>query len=119
MFIDDDPEDRKLLGKFSAEEAFKELTAVEDWFGLGLFLKIEEDELIEIERNHSRDDDRKLAMLRLWVDTQRKTASWNDLAFAVKKMPQHQSLAQDIEEKLFEQCKLQLLALMQGSVCCI
>ena len=106
MFIDD-PEDRKL---FSAEEAFKELTAVEDWFGLGWFLKIEEDELKEIERDHGRDDDRKLAMLKLWVETQPKTASWNDLAFAVKKMPQHQSLAQDIEDK---QCKSQL----QGSAC--
>ena len=111
MFVD--PEDRKLLGEFSADEAFKELSAVEDWFGLGWFLKIEEDELKEIERNHGRDDDRKLAMLRSWVDTQPKTASWNDLAFAVKKMPQHQSLAQDIEDKLFEQCKSQL----QGSVC--
>ena len=47
-------------------EAFKELTAVEDWFGLDRFLKIEEDELKEIERSHGRDDDRKLAMLRLW-----------------------------------------------------
>ena len=100
MFVD--PEDRKLLGEFSADEAFKELSAVEDWFGLGWFLKIEEDELKEIERNYGHDDDRKLAMLRLWVDTQRKTASWNNLAFAVKKMPQHQSLAQDIEDKLFE-----------------
>ena len=76
----------------------------------------QEDELKEIERDHGRDDDdRKLAMLRLWETgyTQPKTAAWNDLAFAVKKMPQHQSLAQDIEDNLFEQCKSQL----QGLVC--
>ena len=98
-------EERKILKEFSAEEAFKELTAVEDWFGLGWFLKVGEEELTEIEKSHGRDDDRKLAMLKLWVETQPKTASWNNLAFAVKKMPQHQSLAQDIEEKLSEQCK--------------
>ena len=87
---------------------------MEDWFGLGWFLKIEEDDLKEIEISHSRDD-RKLAMLKFWVKSQPQTASWNDLAFAVKKMPQHQQLAQDIEDKLFAQCKLSLQSVISKS----
>ena len=50
-----------------------------------------------IEREHGRNDDRKLAMLQHWVETNPK-ASWNDLAEALKKMPQHQSLSGDIEK---------------------
>ena len=81
------------------------MTAVEDWFGLGWFLEIEEEELRQIEENHGRDDDRKLAMLKLWVELNPKSASWNSLTTAVKKMPQHQSLAEDIQENFLEQGK--------------
>ena len=80
------------------------MTAVEDWFGLGWFLEIEEEELKQIEKEHGRDDDRKLAMLKLWVELNPKS-SWNSLTTAVKKMPQHQSLAEDIQENFLEQGK--------------
>ena len=50
-----------------------------------------------IEREDGRNDTRKLAMLQHWVETNPK-ASWNDLAKALKKMPQHQSLSEDIEK---------------------
>ena len=33
-------EERRFPEKFGANEAIKELTAVEDWFGLGWFLEI-------------------------------------------------------------------------------
>ena len=86
------------LQNFGANEAFKKLTAVDDWFGLGRFLDIEEEELKQIESEHQRDDDRKLAMLELWVELNPRS-SWYSLATALIKMPQHQSLAEDILEQ--------------------
>ena len=98
-----DSEKRKFPETFGAYEAFQELTAVEDWIGLGYFLEIEEEQLRQIEEEHQRDDDRKLAMLKLWVELNPKSASWNSLATALRKMPQHQSLAEDIQENFLEQ----------------
>ena len=45
-------------------------------------------------------------MLKLWVELNPKSASWNSLTTAVRKMPQHQSLAEDIQENFLEQGKL-------------
>ena len=81
------------------------MTAVEDWFGLGWFLEIEEEELKQIEKEHVRDDDRKLAMLKLWEELNPKS-SWDSLTTAVRKMPQHQTLAEDIQEIFLEAGKI-------------
>ena len=85
------------------------MTTVEDWFGLGWFLEIEEEELRQIEKEHGCDDDRKLAMLELWEELNPKSASWNSLTTAVKKMPQHQSLAEDIQENFLAQSELDFI----------
>ena len=79
------------------------MTTVKDWFGLGWFLEIEEKRLKQIEKEHGCDDDRKLAMLKLWEELNPKSASWNSLTTAVRKMPQHQSLADDIQENFLAQ----------------
>ena len=93
--IIDESEDPKKPVEFGAKAAFQKLTAVEDWFGLGWFLQIEDKVLEEIEGEYARNDDRKLAMLQYWEKTNPK-ASWSQLAEALKKMPQHQSLSEDI-----------------------
>ena len=100
--------EREFPEKFGANEAFKELIAVEDWFALGWLLEIEDEQLIQIEEDYCRDDDRKLAMLKLWVELNPWSASWNSLTTALRKMPQHQALAEDIQENFLEQGKFQV-----------
>ena len=50
-------------------------------------------------------------MLKLWVELNPKSASWNSLTTAVRKMPQHQSLAEDIQENFLAQSELDFIQL--------
>ena len=74
-------------------------------------MEIEEEQLRQIGKEHGCDDDRKLAMLKLWEELNPKSASWNSLITAVRKMPQHQSLADDIQENFLAQSEFSFIQL--------
>ena len=86
--------------------AFEETSPIDDWYALGWFLGLDEDELFEIEGATSRSDECRLKVLEQWLETDKEEASWKKLSRAVSRMPQHVGLSQTIMTSLVEKGKV-------------
>ena len=75
------------------KSAFTHTGDINDWYALGWFLGLDEDNLNEVERKHFRNDDRRQAVLELWLEN-KQSASWDSLGRALRTMPQHIGLSQ-------------------------
>ena len=79
--------------------AYEETSPVEDWYALGWFLGLRENELENIGQEKSRSDECRLAVLKYWIDTD-EMASWEKLSEAIRHMPQHIGLSETIHNTL-------------------
>ena len=89
--------------ELTVKTAFKATQGVDDWYALGCFLNLKPEELIDIEEEHTRPDQRRNAVLQLWLEKYPLSAEWVDLADALQRMPQHVGKSETIRIKY---CKL-------------
>ena len=90
------------LKELNENSAFEETSDISDWFALGWFLGIPEDELLAIEKECSRTDSKRQAVLKLWLELKEKEATWLVLGKAIKKMRSHVGLASKIIKRACE-----------------
>ena len=83
------------LAQLDPKSAYNETGEVIDWYALGWFLGLDEDDLNDVEREHIRSDNRRQAMLELWL-VKEYPASWYSLGRALRRMPQHINLSERI-----------------------
>ena len=89
------------LAQLDPKSAFNETSDVVDWYALGWFLGLDEDDLNDVEREQTRVDNRKQAMLELWLNKYEQ-ATWEVLGKALRNMPQHIGLSQRIMKRCRE-----------------
>ena len=59
------------LAQLDPKSAFTETGEVIDWYALGWFLSLDEDDLNDVEREMIRSDDRRQALLELWLEKEK------------------------------------------------
>lgn len=88
-----------LLENLNSMTSFTETSDITDWYALGWFLGVSEEELSEIEANYQRNDSKRQAVLDRWLETDREEASWLALAKAISKMRLHGELSKKIMKR--------------------
>ena len=83
----------------NSKSAFVETKDVSDWYALGWFLGIPEDKLFEVEEKHERTDDRRQAVLDIWLKGAEETVNWRVLGKAISRMRQHNWLSRKIMQR--------------------
>ena len=88
------------LAQLDPKSAFTETGKVIDWYALGWFLGLDEDDLNEVESKHFRNDDKRQALLELWLEKKKSSASWYSLGRALRRMKHI-----DLSEGIIRRCR--------------
>ena len=83
----------------NSKSAFVETIGVNDWYALGWFLGISKDKLFEVEETHERTDDRRQAVLDIWLKGDEETVNWRVLGKAISKMQHDNWLSSKIMQR--------------------
>ena len=83
--------------ELNAEYLSSELATVTDWKKLGINLGVSKNDLDEIQHDNQWDYQRKLEMLKLWLQCT-PNATWEDVVIALQKMGKN-ALAEGIHRK--------------------
>ena len=104
------------LANLDSKSAIEVTKEIQDWYALGWFLGISNEELAKTENAYLETSKRKEVVLNHWINAHKQNASWAMLGEAIQNMSQHQKLSQRIltscitmEEGTLHSCNLQLL----------
>ena len=94
----------EVADELNAELLCSELATVSDWKKLGINLSVSKDDLEEIRHDNQWDYQRKLEMLKLWLQ-RTPNATWEDVVIALQKMGKNK-VVEHIRDKYIRGGKL-------------
>ena len=92
-----------------------ELSGVTEWYTLGVFLKLSENEIKEIEQDHDGTARRRMAVLSKWLKKE-VDPSWQVIIAALEKMSET-SLANQLRKKYAQDEKLAKTCSLDSTTC--